>query len=144
MKDLDKLILDILKEDAKITNLELSKKIGLSPSSTLERVKKLENEGIIKGYYIRVSEEKLGLTNKLFIRIKLYNNVSKDKIEEFINHLKKLEKISRVHQLIGNRTFIIKANFENLKTYNEFIDKIICKFDFIKTVKSDIVVKTIK
>ena len=56
---IDRKILDILQSNAKITNAQLSKEIGLSPAPTLERVKKLENSGIIKSYHAKLNTDKL-------------------------------------------------------------------------------------
>ena len=63
-------ILKILQENAKITNLQLSGEIGLSPAPTLERVKKLENANLIRGYHTQVNEEALGIGIKAIIQIK--------------------------------------------------------------------------
>ena len=66
---IDLQILKILQENGRITNLQLSNEIGLSPAPTLERVRKLENAGYIKSYHALVDEEKLGLGIKTFIQI---------------------------------------------------------------------------
>lgn len=58
---IDKKILEILQSNAKITNAKLSEKIGLSPAPTLERVKKLEQIGIISSYHAKLNIEKVGL-----------------------------------------------------------------------------------
>lgn len=64
---IDLRILKILQENSKITNLDLSKKIGLSPAPTLERVKKLEQSGIIKSYHALVDTQAIGLSVKTFV-----------------------------------------------------------------------------
>ena len=72
--ELDKIdlhILRILQENGRITNLQLSNDIGLSPAPTLERVRKLENAGYIKSYHALVDEELLGLGIKTFIQVQL-------------------------------------------------------------------------
>ncbi len=72
--ELDKIdlqILKILQENGRITNLQLSNEIGLSPAPTLERVRKLENAEYIKSYHALVDEEKLGLGIKTFIQMSL-------------------------------------------------------------------------
>mgnify|MGYP003328607988 CR=1 FL=1 len=57
----DRKILEILQLNAKITNAQLAKDISLSPAPTLERVKKLENSGIIRSYHASLDKEKIGL-----------------------------------------------------------------------------------
>ena len=61
LDEIDRKILEILQTNAKITNAQLSKDIGLSPAPTLERVKKLENSGIIKSYHAQLDTDKIGL-----------------------------------------------------------------------------------
>ena len=64
---IDLKILKILQENSKITNLDLSKKIGLSPAPTLERVKKLEQSEIIQSYHAQVDPHLMGLNVKTFL-----------------------------------------------------------------------------
>ena len=68
---IDLKILKILQANSKITNLDLSKKIGLSPAPTLERVKKLESSGIIKSYHAQVNPQIIGLSVKTFVLVSL-------------------------------------------------------------------------
>ena len=68
---IDLKILKILQENSKITNLDLSKKIGLSPAPTLERVKKLEQSGVIESYHAKVNPQTIGLNVKTFVLVSL-------------------------------------------------------------------------
>ena len=68
---IDLKILKILQQNSKITNLDLSKKIGLSPAPTLERVKKLENSGVIGSYHAQVAPASIGLNVKTFVLVSL-------------------------------------------------------------------------
>ena len=61
LDSIDKKILNILQKNAKITNSKLSNEIGLSPAPTLERVRKLESNGIISGYHAKLNKSKIGL-----------------------------------------------------------------------------------
>ena len=68
---IDLKILRILQEKGRITNLQLSQEIGLSPAPTLERVKKLETSGVIEGYHAQVNDTLLGMGIRAFISISL-------------------------------------------------------------------------
>ena len=68
---IDKFILSELQENARITNSELSKRIKLSPSSTLERVKKLESSGLIDRYTALLNSQKVGCNCITFVEVKL-------------------------------------------------------------------------
>ena len=63
-------ILNILQDNGKITNAELARQIGMAPSGVLERVKKLENKGVIDGYEVRLNPKALGISLSTFIQIK--------------------------------------------------------------------------
>ena len=67
----DKHLLEEIQENSRITNTELAKRIGLSPSSTLERVKKLEVSGIIEKYITLLNPSKAGYSCFTFVEIKL-------------------------------------------------------------------------
>ena len=68
---IDLKILKILQENSKITNLDLSKKIGLSPAPTLERVKKLESTNVVISYHAAVNPQEIGLNVKTFVLVSL-------------------------------------------------------------------------
>ena len=68
---IDKKILAILQKNAKITNAKLSNEIGLSPAPTLERVRKLETQGIISGYHAKLNMSKIGLGVSTFVMVTL-------------------------------------------------------------------------
>ena len=68
---IDLKILKLLQENSKITNLDLSRKIGLSPAPTLERVKKLEQAGIILSYHSKVDSTAIGLNVKTYVLVSL-------------------------------------------------------------------------
>ena len=71
LDNIDRKILEILQLNAKITNAQLAKEISLSPAPTLERVKKLENSGIIKSYHASLDKEKIGLGVSTFVMVTL-------------------------------------------------------------------------
>jgi Lrp/AsnC family transcriptional regulator, leucine-responsive regulatory protein len=89
---IDLKILKILQDSSKITNLDLSKKIGLSPAPTLERVKKLEQTEIIESYHAKVNPQSIGLNVKTFVLVSLA--WQKDKaLENFQEKIKQIDEI---------------------------------------------------
>ena len=85
----DRKILEILQSNAKITNAQLSKDIGLSPAPTLERVKKLENSGIIKSYHAILDTNHIGLGVNTFVLVTLKGH-NKKNIDHFIDKINKI------------------------------------------------------
>lgn len=136
---IDKLILSILQEDCKITNVTLAGAINLSTPSTLERVRKLENNGFIKGYKARLNVSKLGFVINVLIRIKI-KDTANNNLSKLIDYIKSLHDITDAYQTSGNADFIIKGAFNSIDSYKCFlINKIYC-IDFIELVSTDIII----
>ncbi len=142
----DKIDLQILKklqENGRITNLQLSNEIGLSPAPTLERVRKLENSGYIKSYHAVVDEELLGLGIKTFIQIQLdfhKNNT----IQTFVEEVKQIKEVMECHHVTGNCDFILKVYVKNIKAYEQLIMDKISKISVVKTFQTMIILSTSK
>ena len=103
----DRKILDILQSNAKITNAQLAQEIGLSPAPTLERVKKLENAGVIKSYHAILDTEVVGLGVNTFVMVSLKGH-NKENIEKFIQSIDRIEEIIECHHVTGSSDFILK------------------------------------
>ena len=82
LDSIDKKILNILQKNAKITNSKLSNEIGLSPAPTLERVRKLESNGIISGYHAKLNKSKIGLGVSTFVMVSLKGHNKKNLIHD--------------------------------------------------------------
>ena len=144
--ELDKIdlqILRILQQNGRITNLQLSIEIGLSPAPTLERVRKLENAGYIKSYHALVDEELLGLGIKTFIQIQLdfhKNNT----IQTFVEEVKQIKEITECHHVAGQCDFLLKVYVKDIKTYEQLIMEKISKISVVKTFQTMMIMSTSK
>ena len=102
-------ILRLLQENSKITNLELSKKIGLSPAPTLERVKKLEQTNIIESYHAQVNAQTIGLNVKTFVLVSLAWKKNQDALDNFapighqFDHLVTLGTLIAIQREVGGK-----------------------------------------
>ncbi|RYE18725.1 MAG: Lrp/AsnC family transcriptional regulator, partial [Sphingobacteriaceae bacterium] len=121
--ELDKIdlqILKILQQNGRITNLQLSNEIGLSPAPTLERVRKLENSGYILSYHALVDEEKLGLGIKTFIQVSLDFHKS-NTIQNFLDEIQEIKEITECHHVTGQCDFLLKVYVKDIKSYEQLI-----------------------
>lgn len=144
--ELDKIdfnILKILQENGRITNLQLSQHIGLSPAPTLERVRKLENSGFIKSYHALVDEEKLGLGIKTFIQVSLDFH-QQDTIQTFLDEIKAIKEITECHHVTGACDFLLKAYVKDIKTYEQLIMQKISRITVVKTFHTMMIMSTSK
>ncbi len=122
---LDKKILGILQNNAKITNSQLAIDIGLSPAPTLERVKKLENAGVILSYHAELDEDKMDLGVCVFVQASLQGS-SKDLMRSFQEKINKIPEVVECYHVTGSSDFLLKILTKDMKSYNEFIlDKFI-------------------
>ncbi len=144
--ELDKIdfnILKILQENGRITNLQLSQHIGLSPAPTLERVRKLENSGYIKSYHALVDEEKLGLGIKTFIQVSLDFH-QQDTIQIFLKEIGLIKEITECHHVTGQCDFLLKAYVKDIKTYEQLIMQKISRISVVKTFQTMMIMSTSK
>ncbi|MFD1255303.1 Lrp/AsnC family transcriptional regulator [Mucilaginibacter terrae] len=144
--ELDKIdlqILKILQENGRITNLQLSNEIGLSPAPTLERVRKLENAQYIKSYHALVDEEKLGLGIKTFIQVSLDFHKS-NTIDIFLKEIQKIKEITECHHVTGQCDFLLKVYVRDIKLYEQLIMDKISRIPVVKTFQTMMIMSTSK
>ena len=103
-------ILKILQEKARISNVEVARQVGLAPSAVLERIKKLEKQGIIDGYEVRLSPEQF--QRKLVAFIFVYAKENED-LQGTGNALAKINDIQEVHFITGEDCFLVKARVKD-------------------------------
>lgn len=146
INDLDKIdlnILKILQENGRITNLQLSQDIGLSPAPTLERVRKLENSGFIKSYHAMVDAKKLGLDVSTFVKVKL-NSYKSEAIKSFIEETQKVEEIVECHYVTGSADFILKMMVKDMASYEHLIFHKLSQIKEIGNMETMVVLSTLK
>jgi len=134
MDKVDLKILKILQENSKITNLELSKKIGLSPAPTLERVKKLENSKIIESYHAVVNPQAIGLSVKTFVLVSLAWQ-KENALNNFLDKIKAISEITECYIITGEADFLIKIVCKDLPSYEQLLFKTLSQIEEIERLK---------
>ena len=140
---IDLQILKILQQNGRITNLQLSNEIGLSPAPTLERVRKLENLGVIKSYHAVVDEEELGLGIKTYVQIQLDFHQA-NTIQTFVDEVKEIKEIIECHHVTGNCDFVLKIYVKDIKAYEKLIMEKISRIRVVKTFQTMMILSTSK
>ncbi|MBC8479102.1 MAG: Lrp/AsnC family transcriptional regulator [FCB group bacterium] len=116
----DKLILEIIQEDGRITNAELAKRVGLSPAPTLERIKKLERAGIIMGYHAKLSPSRIGIGIQTFVEISLSKH-DNDSIVSFVDAVQAYPEIIGCYHTTGRSDFLLRVSVKDMVAYEEFL-----------------------
>ncbi|MFK7775565.1 MAG: Lrp/AsnC family transcriptional regulator [Saprospiraceae bacterium] len=140
---IDLKIMKILQENSKITNLDLSKKIGLSPAPTLERVKKLEQSGIIKSYHALVDTQAIGLSVKTFVLVSLAWQ-KENALNAFLEKIKQIEEITECYIITGEADFLIKIVCKDIPTYEKLLFKTLSQIEEIERLKTLMTLSTVK
>lgn len=118
--EIDVLILKELQKDSRISIRELSKRINLSPPSVTERVRRLEDCGIIEGYTIKINKKKLGLSIDCIIKVTMKSG----EYEKFKIFIKECERSEWCYRIAGNGCFLVKLSVKSLNEIEEFINEI--------------------
>jgi len=141
--DIDKKILEILQSRAKITNAKLSEEIGLSPAPTLERVKKLEQMGVITSYHAKLNIEKIGLGVTTFVLATL-NGHNRTNIEGFIEEINKIPEVIECHHITGAGDFILKVIAKDIASYQKLMLEKVSDIKQVDNMQSMVVLSTFK
>lgn len=140
---LDKNILRELQKDGRISNVELSKRIGLSPTPCLERVKRLEKEGVIKSYTALLDPKYLQASLLVYIEITL-NRSSADVFERFNEAANRLDDILECHLVSGNFDYLLKTRVADMSTYRKVLSETLLALPDIKDSRTYVVMEEVK
>lgn len=139
----DRKILQILQSNAKITNAQLSKDIGLSPAPTLERVKKLENLGIIRSYHAVLDTAKVGLGVTTFVQVFLSSH-KKSFLDKFVERILQIDNVIECHHITGSCDFLLKVISADIQSYQKLMLEEISEIEEISNMQSMVILSTFK
>ena len=143
MDKIDISIIRALQQNGKLTNQELSDKIGLSPSPCLRRVRILENNGTIRGYSASVDQKAYGLPITIFVHIRLQSHTG-EVVQKFEQSVRDLENVLECYLLAGSDDYLLRVALADLEEYNEFLREKIHKIPGIASIDSHFAVDEIK
>lgn len=143
LDEIDKRILVILQRNAKITNAQLSQDIGLSPAPTLERVKKLEQSGLVKSYHAELDTEMLGLGVQMFVQVQLKGH-NKQNIDMFMDAIRDVPEVIECHHVTGSSDLILKVISRDISTYQKFMLENISEISVVDNLQSMVILSTLK
>ncbi|MBF7072854.1 leucine-responsive transcriptional regulator Lrp [Glaciecola sp. MH2013] len=140
---IDRKILTELQSDGKLSNVELAKRVGLSASPCLERVKRLEQQGYITGYTALVDPNKLGAAMLVFVEITL-SKTSVDIFADFSSAVQSLEDIQECHLVSGNFDFLIKARVADMSSYRKLLGDTLLRLPGVSESRTYVVMEEVK
>ncbi|SEI10201.1 Lrp/AsnC family transcriptional regulator, leucine-responsive regulatory protein [Rheinheimera pacifica] len=126
-KGLDRIdisILDTLQRDGRIANVDLAKKVNLSASPCIERVKRLEKEGYIDGFGARLNAAKLGFGTAAFIQVTLDRTTS-EVFDKFRDAVVQIPQVAECHMVAGGFDYLLKLRLPNMDAYRSILSLIV-------------------
>ncbi|WP_300603233.1 Lrp/AsnC family transcriptional regulator [Niabella sp.] len=141
LDETDLAILRLLQEDARITNVALAAQLKMAPSATLERVRKLEEKGMIKGYSAIVDPLWIDKDLLVFIFIKTKDSFADDKSARL---LASIPQVMEVHHIAGDDCYLIKARVSGPTELMELKRSRFSKIANIISMRTTIVLETVK
>ncbi len=143
LDDTDRAIVAILRDDARISNVELADRVGLSPSPCLRRVRRLEEEGVLLGYraVIAPAYDERGLSVWVGVRVRVHEHGLVQRIEE---EVVRLPGVTEVHDLAGDWDYLVRVEVPDLAAYHRFTRDVLPRLPGIGHVTSFVVLATLR
>lgn len=117
-------ILDTLQRDGRIANVDLAKKVNLSASPCIDRVKRLEKEGYIDGFGARLNAAKLGYGTAAFIQVTLDRTTS-EVFDQFRAAVVNIPQVAECHMVAGGFDYLLKLRLPNMDAYRSILALIV-------------------
>jgi Lrp/AsnC family leucine-responsive transcriptional regulator len=143
LDSIDWKILGLLQSDARISNVELAKAIGLSPSPCLNRVRALEEAGYISRYVTLLDALRVGLKVSVFIQVTLERQIE-SALERFENAIRSRPEVMECYLMTGDADYLIRVVVADIQVLEEFILKFLTKLSGVGNIKSSFALKQVK
>ena len=140
---IDLKLLSLLQEDGRMTNVDLSKAVGISAPPCLRRIRALEEQGYIQGFHADVNEKELGFEVKAFAMVGLHSQAEVD-LSAFEERCRNWPLVRECHMLNGEIDFILKCLSPDLSSFQRFITEELTSAANVASVKTSLVIRGAK
>lgn len=140
---IDLRILNELQQDGSLTNVELARRVHLSPSPCLARVKALEARGVIQGYVALTDPKALGLGLNVFINISLKEQ-SKESLSEFEDRIAQLDEVMECYLMTGDSDYLIRVAVSDMAALERLILERLTPIPGIEKIRSSFALKQVR
>jgi len=140
---IDRQILSLLQEDARTSNAELARRVGLSAAPVYERVRKLERGGWIRGYHADLEPARLGGAFQVLVSVTLSAHQLQS-IDEFRTAVESIPEVRECLHVTGNADFQLRIAVADTQAYEELLRGALCRLPGVQTLRSSVVLSTLK
>src|SRR4029078_1333411 len=139
--EIDASILELLQENARISQAEVARAVGLAPSAVLERIRKLENRGIIKGYTALVDPRALEQSMLAFVAVRSEEARGEDSVARALS---KCPEVLEVHHVAGDDCYMVKVRARDAEHIGQLLRLRFARIPRVKSTRTTIVLETVK
>jgi Lrp/AsnC family leucine-responsive transcriptional regulator len=139
----DRKILKLLQEDGRIATVELADKIGLSPTATSERLKRLLRDGYVTGFRAMLDPGKLGRGLLVFIEVGL-DKTTADIFEKFAAAVRRAPEVLECHMVGGGFDYLVKTRVADMNAYRRFLGDVVLGLPGVKETRTYVVMEEVK
>lgn len=140
---IDHKILRLLQDNARISMTALAEKVGLSVSPVTERVRRLEQQGVIMYYQAQLNPAKLGLSLLVFVELKLHTK-SGNTFDDFRREVRKIPQVLECYLISGEYDYLLKLRLSDMAAYREVLGNILLQLPATIESRSYIVMEEVK
>ena len=137
----DARILNVLQENARETQVEIARTVGLAPSAVLERIRKLESRGVIRGYTASLDPKILGQGMLAFVAVRSEEGPSEDTVAQ---QLSALPEVLEVHHVAGEDCYLVKVRVRDAEQLGVLLRTRIGRIPGVRSTRTTIVLETVK
>ncbi|WP_410209883.1 Lrp/AsnC ligand binding domain-containing protein [Aquirhabdus sp.] len=139
----NKRILTELQNDGRMSNIDLSTKVNLSPAACLERVKRLQEAGYIMHYSAHLNPKLLDVSLLVFIEVVLDRTTS-DVFEEFSRSIQDIPEVLECHMVAGGFDYLVKARVKDMDAYRDLLGKTLLQLRGVRETHTYAVMEEVK
>ena len=139
---IDRRILENLQDDARMRNVDLAGKVGLSPSPCLRRVGNLEQTGVIRGYATLLDAEAVGLPVSIFVSVTLEKQIERA-LKVFEKHIRSRPEVMECYLMTGDADYLLRVVTSDLAAYEKFLLEHLTRIPGVASIKSSFALKQV-
>ncbi len=143
LDEVDLALLGALQDNARTTNAALAREVGLTPPTTLERVRRLEEAGIIRAYRAVLDAEALGYGLTVLLLVQLDHH-GREAVLAFRDAVAALDEVGECHYLTGTADFMLKLRVRDVADYRRLLEEEVSRLPHLRHVESAVVLETFK
>lgn len=139
----DHRILAVLQEDGRISAVDLAERIGLSPTATGERLRRLQKEGVIEGFSARLNPHRIGLGLLVFVEVSL-DKTTPDVFERFAESVRRAPEVLECHMVAGGFDYLVKTRVSDMTAYRRFLGDVLLALPGVRETRTYAVMEEVK